>query len=240
VACDLGEDAMAFEQRHQDELAEQAPARLLHQGIGRLQVEAPGRAELDRDRHALAAVGAVAMKRSIFDQVFDRMERAVVHGSTFSKNDLAMAAGLATLAVLDEEKLIERADRQGRRLIVGLRARLGAHQFVRAVRGKGMMIAIEFGPPRSLRLKAAYALMEQASRGLFCQLVLMPLFERHRILAQVAGHGMPVIKLLPPLVVGDDDLAWIENAFDTVIRESENLGAVWQRGKNLARHAVSA
>jgi ornithine--oxo-acid transaminase len=185
-------------------------------------------------------VGAVAMKRSIFDQVFDRMERAVVHGSTFSKNDLAMAAGLATLAVLDEEKLIERADRQGRRLIDGLRARLGAHQFVRAVRGKGMMIAIEFGPPRSLRLKAAYALMEQASRGLFCQLVLMPLFERHRILAQVAGHGMPVIKLLPPLVVGDDDLAWIENAFDTVIRESENLGAVWQRGKNLARHAVSA
>jgi ornithine--oxo-acid transaminase len=185
-------------------------------------------------------VGAVAMKRSIFDQVFDRMERAVVHGSTFSKNDLAMAAGLATLAVLDEEKLIERADRQGRRLIVGLRARLGAHQFVRAVRGKGMMIAIEFGPPRSLHLKAAYALMEQASRGLFCQLVLMPLFERHRILAQVAGHGMPVIKLLPPLVVGDDDLAWIENAFDTVIRESENLGAVWQRGKNLARHAVSA
>jgi ornithine--oxo-acid transaminase len=68
----------------------------------------------------------------------------------------------------------------------------------------------------------------------------MPLFERHRILAQVAGHGMPVIKLLPPLVVGDDDLAWIENAFDMVIRESENLGAVWQRGKNLARHAVSA
>ncbi|MGI9437178.1 MAG: aspartate aminotransferase family protein [Geminicoccaceae bacterium] len=185
-------------------------------------------------------VGAVAMQRTVFDKVFDRMERAVVHGSTFSKNDLAMAAGLATLSVIDEEKLIERAQRHGERLIANLGARLGGHQFVREVRGKGMMVAIEFGPPRSVRLKAAYALMEQASKGLFCQLVLMPLFERHRLLAQVAGHGMPVIKLLPPLVVGEDDLDWIETAFDTVIRESENLGAVWQRGKSLAKHAMSA
>ena len=187
-----------------------------------------------------APVGAVAMRRDIFDKVFDRMERAVVHGSTFSKNDLAMAAGLATLSVMDEEKLIERADQNGLRLIHRLEGKLTPHQFVRAIRGKGMMIAIEFGPPKSMRLKAAYSLMEQASKGLFCQLILMPLFERHRILAQVAGHGLPVIKLLPPLVINDDDIEWIENAFDQVISESENLGAVWQRGKNLAKHAMSA
>ncbi|MGI9449120.1 MAG: aspartate aminotransferase family protein [Geminicoccaceae bacterium] len=185
-------------------------------------------------------IGAVAMRRETFDKVFDRMERAVVHGSTFSKNDLAMAAGLATLSVMDEEKLIERADQNGQKLIDDLKTKLISHQFVRAVRGKGMMIAIEFGPPKSMRLKAAYSLVEQASKGLFCQLILMPLFERHRILAQVAGHGLPVIKLLPPLVINDDDIQWIGNAFDHVIRESENLGAVWQRGKNLAKHAMSA
>ena len=185
-------------------------------------------------------VGAVAMQRGTFDKVFDRMDRAVVHGSTFSKNDLAMAAGLATLTVLEEERLIERADALGQRLIAGLGARLGGHQFVRDVRGKGMMIAIEFGPPRSVRLNAAYTLMEQASKGLFCQLVLMPLFEHHRILTQVAGHGLPVIKLLPPLVLAEKDLEWIESAFDTVIRESESLGAVWHRGRVLANHALKA
>src|SRR5262249_20574199 len=52
-------------------------------------------------------VGAVATKRWIFDRVFDRMDRAVVHGSTFSKTDIAMAAGLATLTVIEEERLIE-------------------------------------------------------------------------------------------------------------------------------------
>ena len=54
-------------------------------------------------------VGAVVGKRWIFDRLFDRMDRAVVHGSTFGKNNLAMAAGLATLAVLEDEKLIENA-----------------------------------------------------------------------------------------------------------------------------------
>ncbi len=58
-------------------------------------------------------VGAVAGKKWIFDKTFDRMDRAVVHGSTFGKNNLAMAAGLATLQVLEDEKLIENGARRG-------------------------------------------------------------------------------------------------------------------------------
>jgi ornithine--oxo-acid transaminase len=185
-------------------------------------------------------VGAVAMRRTIFDRVFDRMDRAFVHGSTFSKNDLAMAAGLATLTVLEEERLIERAAGQGQQLIEGLRQRLGGYELVKAVRGKGMMLAIEFGPPKSLRLRAAYALMEEARPGLFCQLILIPLFARHRILAQVAGHEMPVIKLLPPLVVDRADIDWIETGLEDVVRAAHTLGAVWDLGRTLAGHAVRA
>jgi len=58
-------------------------------------------------------VGAVAGKKWIFDRTFDRMDHAVVHGSTFGKNNLAMAAGLATLQVLDDEKLVENAATRG-------------------------------------------------------------------------------------------------------------------------------
>jgi ornithine--oxo-acid transaminase len=183
-------------------------------------------------------VGAVACRRAIFDKVFDRMDKAVVHGSTFSKTDLAMAAGLATLAVLDEERLVEQAAARGERLIARLQASIGASEFVRAVRGKGMMIAIEFGPPSSLRLKAAYALVETANRGLFCQLILLPLFKDHRILAQVAGHNMPVIKLLPALVIDDADVDWIERGFGAVLADSQSVGAFWDRGRMLASHAL--
>src|SRR5215470_19786724 len=65
-------------------------------------------------------VGAVLMRRPIFDKVFNRMDRAVVHGSTFAKNDLAMAAGIATLEVLKFEKLIEAAAKRGAELRLAL------------------------------------------------------------------------------------------------------------------------
>jgi ornithine--oxo-acid transaminase len=183
-------------------------------------------------------IGAVLMRGHVFERVFDRMERAFVHGSTFSKNDLAMAAGLATLAAMDEERLIERAAEQGERLIQGLRGRLGGTELVKEIRGLGLMIAIEVGSPKSLKLKAAYALVEQASKGLFCQLLLIPLLARHHILAQVAGHAMPVIKLLPPFVIGDDDRLWIEQAFEQVVRDSQDLAGVWDLGRTLAGHAL--
>jgi len=185
-------------------------------------------------------VGAIVMRKAIFEKMFDRMDRAVVHGSTFSKNDMAMAAGLATLAVLEDERLVERAAEVGERLIGGLRARLDGFEFVKEVRGKGLMIAIEFGPPRSLKLKAAYAMLDAANKGLFCQLILIPLFKRHRILAQVAGHNMPVIKLLPPLVLGEADAQWIEEGLVDVIGESHALGAVWDLGRTLAGHALKS
>ena len=113
-------------------------------------------------------------------------------------------------------------------------------EFVKEVRGLGMMVALEFGPPKSLKLKAAYAMLDKANKGLFCQLILIPLFKKHRILAQVAGHAMPVIKLLPPLVVSDADVDAIIDAFDDVIGESHALGAVWDLGRTLAGHALKS
>src|SRR5262249_35928511 len=62
-------------------------------------------------------VGAVLTRKHIFEKVFNRMDRAVVHGSTFGKNDLAMAAGIATLDVLTSEGLLENAARTGEYLL---------------------------------------------------------------------------------------------------------------------------
>jgi ornithine--oxo-acid transaminase len=183
-------------------------------------------------------VGAVACRREVFDRVFDRMDRAFVHGSTFAKNDLAMAAGLATLTALEDERLIARAAELGARLGEGLRRSLAPFDMVKAVRGKGMMLALELGPPRDLRLKAAYTLMDRASKGLFCQLVLIQLLRQQRILAQVAGHDLPVIKLLPPLVLSEQDLDWILRGFAAVIGDSHSLASLAGLGRTLAGHAL--
>jgi ornithine--oxo-acid transaminase len=184
-------------------------------------------------------VGAVLARKWIFDKVFDRMDRAVVHGSTFSKNNLAMAAGLATLDVIKNERLVENAARQGERLMRAFGQMLERHELVKDVRGKGLMIGVEFGAPRSLALKASWNMIETASRGLFCQLIVIPLLKDHHILTQVAGHGSHTIKLLPPLTITDDDCAWIEDAFKNVIADAHRVpGAAWSLGKTLIENAL--
>jgi ornithine--oxo-acid transaminase len=186
-------------------------------------------------------VGAVLTHKWIFDKVFDRMERAVVHGSTFAKNDLAMAAGLATLEVIEAEGLVQNAERLGNRLLAAFERMAGKHELVKTVRGKGLMIGIEFGVPHSLKLKASWNLLETANSGLFCQLIVIPLLKEHRILTQVAGHGNHTIKLLPPLVITDSDCEWIERSFESVIADAHRVpGAIWSLGKTLIENATRA
>jgi ornithine--oxo-acid transaminase len=186
-------------------------------------------------------VGAVLTRKHIFEKVFDRMDRVVVHGSTFGKNDLAMAAGIATLDVLTSEGLIENAARTGDYLMRGLAAMSVRYELLREIRGKGLMIGIEFGSPKSLKLKASWNVLEAASSGLFCQLITIPLFRDHKILSQVAGHASHTIKLLPALVISNADCDWILNAFDSVIADGHRVpGAIWSLGKTLASHAMRA
>ena len=157
-------------------------------------------------------IGAVALRARTFDALFNSMVRAPVHGSTFAKNNLAMAAGLATLSVIVEEDLVARAARLGEGLLDDLRALVPEFEFLHEVRGKGMLQALVFGPPRSLKLRAAWSLLERATPGLFCQMVTIPLFKEHRILCQTAGHDQNVVKFLPPLTLTPEDCSWILGA----------------------------
>ena len=186
-------------------------------------------------------VGAVLTRKTIFEKVFNRMDRAVVHGSTFSKNDLGMAAGLATLRVIENEGLVRNAAQMGARLLASFEEMRDRYELVKDVRGKGLMLGVEFGAPRSLKLRAAWSLLETVNAGLFCQLITIPLFKEHKVLSQVAGHGNHCVKLLPPLIIDERDCDWIISAFDAVIADSHRVpGAVWSLGKTLADHAIKA
>ena len=84
-------------------------------------------------------------------------------------------------------------------------------------------------------------MLETANKGLFCQLITVPLFRDHKILAQVAGHGSHTIKLLPPLIITDEDCDRIERAFEEVIAAAHCVpGAIWSLGKTLVGNAVAA
>ena len=166
-------------------------------------------------------IGALLMSGRVYDDVFDSLEHSVSHGSTFAPNDLGMAAGLATLRELDDHGLVERSARLGERLLELTRPLVDRYEVVREVRGLGLMWAIEFGEPESRR--RSWRMLERAQPGIFAQLVVVPLFTDHAVLAQVAGHRMNVVKALPPLVVAEEDLELFARALDEVVAKAERM-----------------
>lgn len=188
-------------------------------------------------------VGAVLYPKWVYDKVFSSLDRAVVHSSTFGQGGFAMAAGLAALDVIEDEDLCGRATRLGDRLGEGLRALQERSQFLNDVRWRGLMLGLEFGPPRSLSLKAGWTLAHKLDQSLFCQALIIPLFSRHHILTQVAGPAVDIIKLIPPLVITEAEVDRVVQGFDDVLRDLNRFpGPAWTTlaaiGKNAASHAL--
>ena len=185
--------------------------------------------------------GAVIAKSEVVERVFDKMDRAVVHSSTFGQNVLAMTAGLATLHALDQESIVERASTIGASLMSSLESVAKRHELVHEVRGRGLMIGIEFSRPRSARLRAQWTLLESMRTGLFTQMVIVPLFRDHGILSQVAGDHQNVLKILPPLITTEAQADEFCDALDDVLGDLErSMGLLWGVGSSLALPALRA
>ena len=155
------------------------------------------------------------------EAVFDSLEHGTAHGSTFAPNDLAMAAGLATLHELADKGLVEHSARMGELLLELTRPLAERFEAVKEVRGLGLLWAIEFDEPASRQ--RSWRLLERIQPGFFSQLVIGPLFSKHHVLAQVAGHHMNVIKAIPPLVVTESDVEWFADALEQAIAKAERI-----------------
>jgi acetylornithine/succinyldiaminopimelate/putrescine aminotransferase len=181
---------------------------------------------------------AVVTRRVIYQKTFSRLDRCVVHSSTFGRNNLAMASGLATLQVLDDEGLVERARGTGAMLLARLEGLKERHSLIKEVRGLGLMVAIEFHEPEELAARLGWKLLHRVERELFAQMIVTALFQKHRILTQLAGHGMDVIKILPPLVIGEREIERFVTALDAVLEDCRRFpGPIWDLGTNFIRHS---
>jgi acetylornithine/succinyldiaminopimelate/putrescine aminotransferase len=167
------------------------------------------------------------------------MDRTFVHDSTFGHNAAAMTAGLATLAVIDDEHLTENAERTGDALMAALAEMTGSYEMLGEVRGRGLMIGLEFCKPRSLKLRTGWNMLQAARHGLFAQMIVVFLFQRHRILTQVAADHDEVIKLLPALTIGETEVKLFCDAFADVMDDaSRGSGLMWDFGRSLIKQAV--
>jgi ornithine--oxo-acid transaminase len=187
----------------------------------------------------LMPVSAVLMTDKIYHAVYSSLKRAIVHTSTFSENSLSMRAGLATLDVLEREKLGARALHLGEIFRAKLRSELAGFDMVREVRGMGLLNGIEFVAPKKLAIRALYEAFHRIHPAMFGQIVVMRMFREKGILTQICGNNFMVLKAAPPLMVTPEQLDEFVNAIRDVVELAQTSPAFWTEALGMARRAVN-
>ena len=120
------------------------------------------------------------------------------HSSTFGGNPLSCAAGIGAIEALTKDGLIENADKMGKKFFEGLKQLKEKHKIIREIRGKGLMIGIE------LKFEVKDILMDGINKGIL-----------------LLYSGRNIIRLLPPLVITEDDISRVLETFDVLLSAEE-------------------
>jgi ornithine--oxo-acid transaminase len=181
-------------------------------------------------------VGAMLTSDKIARSVYSSMDRAMVHSTTFKGNQMAMVAGLATLQVFDDEAIVAHSAAMGVYWKERLNELAARHEFIHDIRGEGQMIGVEFGRPKSLGARRRWSMVESARKAMFSQTLVVPLFHRYGILTQVAADNVNIIKLLPPLIAGEEEVDYFCHALDELLTGAErNSGWLVEFGVTMAK-----
>jgi ornithine--oxo-acid transaminase len=149
-----------------------------------------------------------------------------------------MRAGLATLDVLEDERLAERAGYLGELLRSRLRERLSGYEMFKDAPGLGLLSGIEFQPPSRLTLRLSYEAFRAIHPGMFGQMLVMRLFRREKILTQVCGNNFMVLKSAPPLVTSEAHLEEFVAAVGRVVADFHESTAFWTDALALGRRTI--
>lgn len=174
----------------------------------------------------IAPISATLTRRDIHERAYGAMDRFDLHGSTFAGNALACAVALETLRIVEDENLVANSAARGEQLLTGLRERLRGHPLVRDIRGRGLLVGIELGPTDAGFLnQAAPFLVRKLSRSIFGQWLALRLLEKG-IIVQPAALAWNVLRLEPPLTVGEAEIAMVVRAVGEVMDEYRGLTAL--------------
>jgi len=187
----------------------------------------------------LVPVSAVLMSDAVHKSVFSSFKRSIVHASTFSENSLSMRAGLATLDILESEKLGECAIQQGAELQQRLNEALSGCEMVKDIRGKGLLLGIQFEAPARLGLRVPFQAFAKIHPAMFGQILVMRLFRDGGILTQICGNDFMVLKVAPPLVITSSQITEFVSSVRKVVELAHHPGSFWSEALGLARRALA-
>lgn len=167
-------------------------------------------------------IGAFVTTPEIWDKAYGSVETALLHTSTFGGNTFACVAGMVAIELAIKRNVADNARQMGEVLMSGLRELSSRHHLIKEVRGRGLMVGIEFSQPEGLANKLTGGLAASLSYEYVASLVASELLNKHRIVTAYTLNNPNVIRLEPPLIVERHHIDALLNALDETL--SRNKG----------------
>jgi ornithine--oxo-acid transaminase len=186
-------------------------------------------------------VGAVLVSEDIYEKVFSGFSSGLVYFSTFAENNLAMAAGIATIEFLEQIDAPAQAKAKGQLIRDGLEALKAKYDVIDRLEGLGMMQTIYFKDSSNAILGAQQQVLKGVDSGAFAAAVHVDLFRRQKVVAQIPGPGVNAIKVLPPVITTEEDIAYFLQAFEDTLANfyGVSTGPIASMSRGAVENAVA-
>ena len=183
-------------------------------------------------------VGAMLTTDRVFSAVFGSLEKALKHSTTFGRTSWRWWRASPRWRPSTTRTSSSGPGATARRCRRPCSPWSTRYEMFHEVRGKGLMIGLQFGAPLD-GLRRRFKTLERLRPAIFSQMMVVPLFHRHRILTQVAADNVNIIKLLPPLICGQEEIDYFVDALDDVLEDAHTArsgllsssAAPWPRGR---------
>jgi len=175
-------------------------------------------------------VGAFITREAVWRKAYGGLDKATLHTSTFGGNTRAAAAGLAALEIIHDEKLVEEAREKGRFFMEKLNRLKEKYPLIKDVRGRGLMVGLEFKQPEGLGDKLSLGITSKLSQEYMGSLVAGELINEFRIITAYTLNNPNVIRLEPPLTVSRKQLETVCNALDQILSRHRGFFSVAASG----------
>src|SRR6056297_340566 len=169
-------------------------------------------------------VGAYISKPKIWNQAYGSMEKALLHTSTFGGNARASAAVIASINYILTNDLSEQAAEKGEYFLEQLKKFEAEYDLVKEVRGRGLMIGIEFNQPDpGLLDRLSGGLVSKFSAEYMGAMVAGSLNNDYRIITAYTLNNPNVIRLEPPLTVSYEQIDYVVDSLKDIFENNSNL-----------------
>ncbi len=169
-------------------------------------------------------IGAYMATEKVWDQAYGGVDRALLHTSTFGGNAWASAAGIAALQVILEEDLPAQAAEKGEYMLAELRKLKEKYPMIKEVRGRGLLIGIEFEKPaKGILDKLTGGAMNKLSEEYLGAMVAGELINRHRVITAYTLNNPNVIRMEPPLTVTRAQIDQVLSALDEIFAKNRGF-----------------